>query len=147
VNPWIIVGASCQVGVVVQRTGDYPAAAASHQQALQIAREIGARDGQAEVLNSVGELLTRTAHTGQARDHHNQALAIARDIPLPIEEARAREGIGNSHLHDGNPGQAAAHLQQALAIYQRIGAPDTQRVQETLRQHGLHPAPPQSAHQ
>ena len=50
----------------------------------------------------------------------------------PLEEARALEGIGRSHLHDGNVGDGAAKLRQALAIYQRIGAPDAQRVQETL---------------
>jgi len=30
-----------------------------------------------------------------------------------------------------------AHWQQALTICQRIGAPDAQRIQETLRQHGI----------
>ena len=60
---------------------------------------------------------------------------------MPLEEARALEGIGHSHLQDGNPAEGAAHLRQALAIYQRIGTPAAQRVQETLRQHGLRKAP------
>ena len=123
--------------MVQQLTGDYPAAAASHQQALELFRDLGDPLGQAEALNRLGELSSRTSATGQARDQHIQALAIARDLGAPLEEARALEGIGHSHLHDGNPGQAAEYLRQALAIYQRIGAPAAQRVQETLQTHAL----------
>ena len=125
------------LGMVQQLTGDYPAAAASHQQALELLRELGKPTGQAEALNRLGELSLRTSATGQARDQHIRALAIALDLGASPEEARALEGIGNSHLHDGHPGQAAEYLRQALAIYQRIGAPATQRVQETLHRHRL----------
>ena len=136
-----------------QLTGDYPAAAASHQQALVLCRHPGDRARQAETLNCLGELSTRTAASHQAREHHTQALAIARELGTPLEEARALEGIGRSHLHDGHPTQAAALLRDALAIYQRIASPSARRVQETLRQPGLsaasaHPAPSQEpAHQ
>jgi hypothetical protein len=40
-------------------------------------------------------------------------------------------------LQDGNLSQATPPLQQALAIYRRIGNPGGQRIQQTLRQHGL----------
>ena len=123
-------------------TGDYPAAAASLTQALGMFRDIGDRDGQAEVLNNLGEVLSRSGDGQQARDHHARALAIAREISVPLEEARALEGLGHCLLRDGNPGAAAAHWQQALAICQRIGAPDARRIQETLRQHGITTAPP-----
>jgi tetratricopeptide (TPR) repeat protein/transcriptional regulator with XRE-family HTH domain len=121
------------LGLVQQETGNYPAAAASHQQALALFSDLGNLIGQAEALNRLGELSLRTSATGQARDQHTRALAIARDISAAPEEARALEGIGNSHVREGNPSQAAAHLQQALTIYQRIGAPGSQRVQQTLR--------------
>jgi tetratricopeptide (TPR) repeat protein len=131
---------------VQQETGDYPAAAASHQRALALFRDLGSLLGQAEVLNRLGELSSRTSDTSQACARHTQALAIARDISVPLEEARAQEGIGNSHLENGNPGQAAKQLRQALAIYQRIGSPAAQRVRETLRQYGLEQAPHQPTH-
>ena len=44
-----------------QLTGDYAAAAASHQQALALNRDAGDRAGQAETLNCLGELASRTA--------------------------------------------------------------------------------------
>jgi hypothetical protein len=125
-------------------TGDSAAAAAADQ-ALALFRDLGDRAGQgdalnglgiAEALNSLGELASRTAATGQAREHHSQALVIASKTGAPLQEARALEGIGHNHLHDGNPRQAAVHLRHALAIYARIGAPDAQRIEETLRQHG-----------
>jgi tetratricopeptide (TPR) repeat protein len=99
---------------VQQETGDYPAAAASHQQALTLCRDLGNLHGQAEALNRLGELATRTLALDQARNSHAEALAIARTIGAVPEEARALEGIGHSHLQEGNLGQAAAHLQQAL---------------------------------
>ena len=66
-----------------QLTGDYPAAAASHQQALSLFGDLGERDGQAEALNSLGELSSRTSANQQALDYHRQALAIAHDIGAP----------------------------------------------------------------
>ncbi len=93
-----------------QLTGDYAAAAVSHQQALEMSRDAGERYNQAQVLNSLGELSTRTAASQQARDYHTQALAIARELGVPLEEARAMEGIGRCHIQDGNPGDGAAKL-------------------------------------
>jgi tetratricopeptide (TPR) repeat protein len=127
---------------VQQLTGDYPAAAASHQHALELCRDLGEPLGQAEALNRLGELSLRTSAADQARDQHIRALAIARDLGAAPEEARALEGLGNSHLYDGDPGQAAEYLRQAFAIYQRVGAPAAQRVQETLHRHRLPSATP-----
>jgi tetratricopeptide (TPR) repeat protein len=129
---------------VQQLTGDYPAAAASHQQALELCRDrgIGNWSGHAETLNCLGELASRTADGRQARTYHAQALAIARQLGTPLEEARALEGIGHSHLRDGHTSEGTACLEQALTIYQRVAAPAARRVQETLRQHALKPASP-----
>jgi len=135
-----------ELGLVQQLTGEYRTAAASHQHALALFRDDGNRAGQAETLNCLGELSSRTADGRQARDHHAQALAIARNIGTQAEEARALEGIGRSHLRDGNPIQAAAPLRDALAIYRRLPSPAAQRVEETLRLHGLSSASAHPAH-
>jgi tetratricopeptide (TPR) repeat protein/transcriptional regulator with XRE-family HTH domain len=135
-----------ELGLVQRLTGDYPAAAASHQQALGLSRDVGNRLGQAEALNCLGELSSRTGASRQARDHHTQALAIARDLGTPPEEARALEGVGRSYLRDGNLTEAAGPLRDALAIYQRLPSPACQRVEETLRIHGLSSASADPAH-
>jgi tetratricopeptide (TPR) repeat protein/transcriptional regulator with XRE-family HTH domain len=131
------------LGTAHLRAGDHAAAAASLRQSLQLHRDLGSRVYEAEALNSLGELSLLTAATHQSREHHAQALAIARDTGMAFEEARALEGIGRSHLQDGHRHQAAAYLQQAFAIYQRTGSPRAQRVQETLREHAIQPAPAQ----
>jgi tetratricopeptide (TPR) repeat protein/transcriptional regulator with XRE-family HTH domain len=130
------------LGSVQLRTGAYPAAAASLTEALGIFCDIGHRGSQAEVLNYLGDVRARSGDGRQALDYYARALAIAREISVPLEEARALEGLGHCLLQDGHPGDAAAHWQQALAIYERIGAPEAQRVRETLRQHGITAAPP-----
>ncbi len=135
-------GAIGNLGAVQVRTGDYPAAAATLTQALGMFRDIGDRDGQAGVLNDLGEVLSLSADSRKARDQHALALAIAREISVPVEEARALEGLGHCLHRDGNPSDAAAHWRQALTICQRIGSPDTERIQETLRLHGITTGPP-----
>ena len=120
------------LGVVQWLTGDYPAAAASLTQALELFRELGDRQGQAGASINLGELLFLSSAYREARGNFAQPLSIARDINTPVEEARALEGIGRCHIQEGNPSQGAADLRQALAIYRRIGAPEAQRVETTL---------------
>jgi tetratricopeptide (TPR) repeat protein len=98
------------LGLAQQLTGDYPAAASSHQQALQLYRDLGSRLGVAEALNNLGQLAARTADARHARDYYTQALAIAHDIGVPLEQARALEGIGRCDLAGGSPAQGAAYL-------------------------------------
>ena len=50
-----------ELAMLQQLTGDYPAAEASHEQALRLYRDLGQRREQAEVLNSLGELSSRCA--------------------------------------------------------------------------------------
>ena len=125
-----------ELGLVQQLTGDFPAAAASAAEAIELFRDLGSRHDLAMALNSLGELSLRTSAVQEARSHHSQALAIARELGAPLEEARAREGIGRSLLQQERA-EAAAHLRDALEIYQKIGAPGARRVQGTLDDHGL----------
>ena len=116
----------------MQSAGDYPAATASHQQALKLFRDLGARRSQAETLNSLGELSSQASNTRQARDYQTQALpSPATSVPRSSKPALSKD-IGHADLQDGEPGEAVEHLRQALSIYQRIGAPGAQRVQETM---------------
>jgi len=86
------------LGLVQKQTGDYPAATASHQQALTLSGDLGNLLGQAEALNRLGELSLRTSAPGQARDQHTRALAIARDISAAPEEATDRGELESGAL-------------------------------------------------
>jgi tetratricopeptide (TPR) repeat protein len=119
------------LALVQQTAGDYEAAAASLGQALQLHRDLGSRHGEVKALNGLGELSAAAGANEQARDQHGQALAIARELGAAAEEAAALAGIGRSLL-PGRPAEAAEHLRQALAIFQRIGSPESGRVQAAL---------------
>jgi tetratricopeptide (TPR) repeat protein len=125
-----------QLGQLQAQAGDYQAAAESYRQALRFYSDIGLEDASvyADTYLNLGEVESITGATTAARDLFNQVLPVARQQSLPLEEARALEGLGRSHLHDKNLGDAIPFLGQALAIYQRIGAPNAERVQQTLRQ-------------
>ena len=121
-----------QLGTVQELTGEYPAAAASQAQALQLFRDLGDRHGQSRASINLGEILFLSSAYREARGYFAQALSITRDINTPVEEAQALEGIGRCHIVEGRPNQGAAHIRQALAIYRRLGAPEAQRAETTL---------------
>jgi hypothetical protein len=98
---------------------------ASHEQALQIFRELGNRDGEARALNSLGVATT----PAEARQNlHRRALDVATEIGSRIEQARAHRGIGRSLRAAGHPGPAQDHLGWARALYVELGVPDAEQV-------------------
>jgi tetratricopeptide (TPR) repeat protein/transcriptional regulator with XRE-family HTH domain len=125
------------LGVVQRLTADFPAAAEGLTRALGVYRALGDRLGEAETLNNLGELSLAVAKPAEARAWHEQALVIARDITTALEEARALEGIGRCHLHAEQFTSSAALLGEALAIYQRLGSPNAESIETTLKDHGL----------
>jgi Tfp pilus assembly protein PilF len=114
-------------------TGDYPAAAATAEQALTLHQQLGHRPGgEAETLNHIGQLLLDSATPTAAHQQFTAALNIAQHINTPTHHARALEGIGQCLLHQGHHHDGIQHLHDALAIYQRINSPHATRVQTTL---------------
>ena len=61
-------------------TGDYPAAAASHRQALALYRDLGDRRGQAYALNHLGVVRRLTGDYRAAAASHQQAIPLYRDL-------------------------------------------------------------------
>ena len=61
-------------------TGDYPAAAASHQQALALFRDLGHQRGQADALSYLGIVQQLTGDYPAAAASQQQALALYRDL-------------------------------------------------------------------
>jgi Tfp pilus assembly protein PilF len=101
--------------------------------ALEIYVGLGHRQGQAEVLNNMGEALLPAGATAEAQRRHREALHIAAGSTMPAEEARAHEGLGRCQLQSGQTAAARASLHQALTIYQRINSANAERVAALLR--------------
>jgi hypothetical protein len=64
-----------------------------HQQALDVFREIGEREGQALALNGLGEAAHAAGRPGEALAHHTEALAIATETGARDQQIRARKGL------------------------------------------------------
>ena len=103
--------------------------------------DIGHRDGQAEVLNYLGEVLARsgaaTRHGITTLERPHQAREVEGGWRKPAPWAHVRPPLHS----DGDPGATAALWKQALEIYERIGVPRTPCHQETLHQRHVGPSP------
>ena len=104
-------------------TGDYPAAAASRQQALALFRDLGNRRGQADALNDLGVVQQLTGDYPAAAASHQQALDMFRDVGDRHGQAEALNSLGELLSRSSDSRQARDHHAQALAIARDISAP------------------------
>ena len=91
-------------------TGEYPAAAASHQQALALYRDLGHRAGQALALNNLGTVQALTGDYPAAAASHQQALGMFRDLGHRLGQAMATSNLGIVQARTGDYPAAAASL-------------------------------------
>jgi tetratricopeptide (TPR) repeat protein/transcriptional regulator with XRE-family HTH domain len=131
--------------VLQSLAGDHPAATASYQQVLALAR-LGYRLGQANALNHLGLVLQQAGNYPSAAASHQQALDLFRDIGNQLGQAAALNNLGQVAACTADPGQAHHHYTQALAIARGIGALIEQaRAHEGLGQAHLHSGNPAEA--
>ena len=89
-------------------TGEYPAAAQVLEQALDIYRDIGSRQGAAAALNETGTLYRVSGELARAEEYHRQALELARTIASSWDEAHALARLGRCARAAGQAPQAEA---------------------------------------
>ena len=104
-----------------QLTGDYPAAAASQQQALALFRDLGNLYGQAYALNCLGVVQQETGDYPAAAASQQQALALFGDLGNLLGQAEALNYLGVVQQETGDYPAAAASHQQALALFRDLG--------------------------
>ena len=108
--------------------GDYPAAAASVAQSLDMCRSLGNRLGEVGCLNNLGLLQCTTGDFPAAQATLVQALGLSRALGHPQGEAEAHNATGELRLGTRAWAEARAHFTQALAIATKIGTrPETAR--------------------
>jgi tetratricopeptide (TPR) repeat protein/transcriptional regulator with XRE-family HTH domain len=110
-----------ELGALQRDTGDYPAAAASLDQAVAIYADLGDGPGQAYALNQLGFLQVLTGDYLAAAASHQQALALARNASDRPAEATALINLGLGQQLTGDYPAAAASQQQALALFRDLG--------------------------
>ncbi|NER94017.1 MAG: tetratricopeptide repeat protein [Symploca sp. SIO1B1] len=91
------------------------------QQALVIYREIGARQGEANSLNNLGNVYSSLAEYEQAIDFYEQSLELFREIRDRQGEANSLGNLGNVYSSLAEYEQAKDFYEQSLAIAREIG--------------------------
>jgi tetratricopeptide (TPR) repeat protein/transcriptional regulator with XRE-family HTH domain len=115
-------GALNNLGIVRERTGDYPGAARDLEEALGICRDLSDRRGQAGALTFLGIVRRVTGdYPGAARDLE-EALDICGDIGYRGGEVEALNEAGALHRVGGDLRRAGSCHQQALDLAGQIGS-------------------------
>ena len=108
------------LGVVLNRTDDYPRAAQTLEAALRIYRDLGDRLGQANALNEMGIVRLLTGNYQGAAKDQESALVIYRDLGDELGQANALEMLGMGQSLTGDYPGAAQTLETALGIYRDL---------------------------
>jgi tetratricopeptide (TPR) repeat protein/DNA-binding XRE family transcriptional regulator len=121
------------LGAIEQARGGLERAAATLHEALGLYRDLGDLAGEAESLVNIGNVAFEAGSVAEALARYEQARSIAGEATSVLTSGRATEGVGRCQLALGRRPEGTSALAEALEIYQRIGAPDAERLAETLR--------------
>lgn len=102
-------------GALARELGDYPAAQALLDQALQSVRGLQLSGEQAVVLNRLSQLALAQLESALAEQHARAALKIAQDLGLALEQQMAWNALGRAQLQQGDAEAAAQSFQAVLA--------------------------------
>jgi tetratricopeptide (TPR) repeat protein/transcriptional regulator with XRE-family HTH domain len=140
------------LSALLHRDGPWTEAITRHSTAIEAARDLGDRLGQANALNDLGIVWRMTGDYPAAAQAHEQALGIYREIGNRLGEANALNLLGNVLRHTADFPVAAQALEQALGIYRDTGdrlgeAQVLNRLGDVLRLTGDYPAAGQAQQQ
>src|SRR5271170_6343967 len=116
-----VIALTAGLAALLRDDGPWDEAITRHAVAVQAARQLGDRPGQAHALTDLGDVRRLTGdYPGAARDLQ-EALGICRDLGDRPGQAGALANLGNTRrVADDSPG-AVRDLQEALSIYRDLG--------------------------
>jgi tetratricopeptide (TPR) repeat protein/DNA-binding XRE family transcriptional regulator len=106
---------------LLRRDGPWTEAITRHTAAIQAARALGDRLGQANALNNLGDVRRLTGDYPAAVQALEQALGIYGDLGNRLGQANALNNLGVVQRMTGDQPVAAQYLEQALDIYRDLG--------------------------
>ena len=92
----------------------------THRIALESAKRAGNRQGEAWVLNNLGDALGRT-NESEGIGHLEQALAIRHEIGDRMGEAQAANNLADAYEHLGRMDEVIGLLRRALELNRDVG--------------------------
>ena len=105
---------------LVNRRGNWADCIATHRIALESARQAGNRQGEAWVLNNLGEALVFTQST-EGVGYLERALAVRREIGDRMGEAQAANNLADAYQRLGRTAEAPDVLRRALDLNREVG--------------------------
>jgi class 3 adenylate cyclase/tetratricopeptide (TPR) repeat protein len=130
-----IVALTSGLAGLLRHDGPWAEAIARHTAAVQAARHLGDRLGQAGALSNLGNVWLLTGDCPAAAQALEQALGIYRDLGDRQGQANALRDLGVVRQATGDYPAAAQALEQALGIYRDLG--DRQGQANALRDLGV----------
>ena len=106
---------------LLRRDGPWADAITRHTAAVQAARYLGNRLGEANALSDLGDVRRLTDDYPAAAQDLEQALGIYRDLGDRLGQANALSDLGAVRRLTGDYPAAAQFLEQALGIYRDLG--------------------------
>ena len=104
-------------GKQADATHDYEAALRHYTEALEKARALSDKAGEAEALRQVGVVHLQAGQPPKAAEFFEQSLAVSREAKDRPREARALNNLGFLYDNIGQPERALAYYQQSLGLH------------------------------
>jgi tetratricopeptide (TPR) repeat protein len=100
---------------------NYPQAILHYQQSLNLAAEVGDRQGQWNALNNLGSASNQLGQYAESINYLQKTLSLAREINDRQGEGSALGNLGRTYYSLGQHAQAIDFYQQCLTITRDIG--------------------------
>ena len=115
-----VVSLTAAMASLHQHDGPWESAIHRHIAAVQAARHLGDRLGEANALNDLGIVRRLVGDYADASQVLESALRIYRDLDERLGNARTLTSLGGVRQRTGDYGAAAAALETALTIYRGL---------------------------
>ncbi|MBI3801520.1 MAG: tetratricopeptide repeat protein [Deltaproteobacteria bacterium] len=120
-DPWLKTNSAISLGIAYLNIGQILKAIDCFEQALDIYREIGNRQGEGAALGNLGNCYSALGQIPRAIDYHEQALGIHREIGTREGEGTDLGNLGNCYSALGQIPRAIDFYERALGISREIG--------------------------
>lgn len=104
------------MGVFYALLGQAPIALEQNEAAMKIARELGDRAAEAQILDNFGRVYA-SADVPKSLDYFTQALNLRNEIGARSETTTSLSGIGSAYIKTGKYEKAIEIFNQAIEIY------------------------------
>ena len=116
-----VIALTAALAGLLRHDGPWADAITRHTAAVQAARHLGDRLGQAGALSNLGDVRRLTGEYPAAAEAQEQALGLYRDLGDRLGRANALSDLGDVRCLTGEYPAAAQALEQALDIYRDLG--------------------------